>query len=637
MRTIGLVLFALHLSAQPLLTGPSPESPYGVCAHLARGGEARTQVEELALMRQAGIAWARSDFDWSGVQPDAATWRFEHLDAVVANAEKAGVQMLPILDYSVPFANPAHRHLDLWAVYVRTLVERYRARLPVWEVWNEQNLNGFWKDPNAEDYLPLLKKTYETVKSVDPNLRVAVGGFAGVPLDYIERLYACGGAKYFDIMNVHPYSHPDVPEASLEHRLGDLRAVMARYGDAVKPVWITEIGWPTQKQRLAAPGVLKAGFSAARPNKAEGWRVLVLDDPAFSETSAPSDGLLAPELPPRSRVERVTFDALQAALGGEGVDAVVLPFDERFPADGFERLLDFVRRGGVLVECGGMPFWEPLARGADGAWSKSKEYGEKFRDQLRIGVEAWWYRKGVIPEKLPVRFTGPAQGLPHPGEGFEGERFLTPHRFKEGDRFIPLLSGTAGGYTGVAAAVYKFDSDLKGAVIVSALFEKGQRGSSEEKQAKLVPRALLLALCLGVERVFWYEFQAPEIDDLDQESHFGLVHRDLSPKPAYLAYRTLTAQRPAGSRNTVRPWKSDDGALYYPQWRRPDGRAAGAVWAYRKTGVYRLTFSVPGVVLTAHTGEQVETRWEDGRSCTLPLTDAPVYFAGGALESVNAQ
>ena len=635
MRNVLIPLFialAAHAGAE---LSRAPANPYGVCAHLARGGEFTTRAEELRLMRQAGLAWARSDFDWSGVQPAPDTWAFAHLDAVLADAEQAGVQMLPILDYSVSFANPAHAHLDLWEKYVRVLVERYHARLPVWEVWNEQNLDGFWKNASPEAYLPLLKKSYETVKAVDPKLLVAVGGYSGVPTNFIDRLYQLGGAKYFDIMNVHPYTHPSAPEVGLEQRLTELKAVMTKHGDASKPVWITEIGWPTQKPRVAAPGLLRAGLQAAKPGKKGAWRIAVIDDPAFSATSAPSAELLSDELPANTRVQRLTVDALFATLAAYAVDAVVLPFDERFPADRFDELVDYVRRGGILIEYGGMPVWEPMTRGADGTWEKAKLYGEPFRDRLRIGVEAWWHKKGVIPEELPVHFVGPAKGTPQPEKGFTGERFLTPHRFKEGDRFIPLLAGTHNGYTGTAAAVYAFNSDLKGAVIVSALFERGQRGSSESMQAKMVPRANLIAFQLGVERVFWYEFQAPETDDLDPESHFGLTHRDLSPKPAFLAYRTLTALRPAGSAVVRdRPWKSLDGALYHPHWKRPDGRLAGAVWAYRKPGLYQVTFSSKEVAFTSHTGEPVETRWS-GATCILPLTDAPVYFTGGTLESAS--
>jgi len=622
-----LALFSLH--AQPAA------SPYGVCAHVTRGGESQIQTNEFRLMQEAGIAWARSDFDWSGIQrTPGGEWNFSALDAVIANAEKAGVQMLPILGYNVSFASPSCKNLDRWTNYVHAIASRYRSRLPVLEVWNEENIPGFWKDPDATNHLALLRATYETVKAVDPGLSVAVGGFAGVPTNFIERLYQAGAKSCFDIMNIHPYGQPSAPESYLEERFAGLKAVMAKYGDADKPLWITEIGWPTQVQRMSAPGTIRAGLQVAKPNKKGAWRIAVLDDPAFGNGhAAPSDAILNTELPDESRVQRLTFDALLATLASYDVDAVLLPFSETFPSDGFDKLVDYVRRGGILIKCGGMPFWDPMTRDADGRWVKAKAYGEPFRDRLRIGVEAWWYKKGVVPEEMPVTFVGPAAGVPEPKDGIKAERFLTPNGLKAGDRFVPLLSGTHNGYTGTAAAVYCFNSDLKGAVIASALFERGQQGSNEAQQAKVLPRALLLAYRLGTARTFWYEFQAPEHDDLDPESHFGILHRDLSPKPAYRAYKTLAAQRPAGSTPLDRPWKSDDGALYYPQWTLPDGRPAGAVWAYKKPGLYKLTFSVGGLALTSHTGAPVGTQWS-GNACILPLTDALVYFAGGTLESV---
>jgi len=630
---LPLFSFAVLASLCGCVQPTKAPSPYGVCAHVTRGGEAEIQVAELGLMRQADIAWVRSDFDWSGIQSKAdGAWDFTRLDTVISNAEQHGVQILPILGYDTEFANPAFTHLPLWENYVRAVSARYCGRLPVLELWNEQNINGFGKDSNPTNYLPLLRSTYATVKAVDPKLTLAVGGFAGVPTNYIDRLYQLGGGPYFDVMNVHPYGQPSPPESYLENQLADLKATMAKYGDAAKPIWITEFGWPTQKQRIAAPGVIKAGLKAARPDKNDAWRIAVFEGPGLA---APSEDVLKSELPGSARIQRLAFDALSAALDARAVDAVVLPFSEEFPADGFDKLIDFVRQGGVLIDCGGMPLWAPLTRGPDGKWVKSTRYGEAFRDPLRIGVEAWWYKKDVIPERMPVRFVGPAADLPMPKNGIAAERFLTPQNFKPGDRFIPLLSGEHNGYTGTAAAVYAYNSDLKGAVIVSSLFERGLQGSTEAEQAKLLPRALLIALHFGVVRTFWYEFQAPEVDDLDQESHFGIVHSDLSPKPAYLAYKTLTAQRPAGSAALDRPWKSADGALYYPQWKLPGGSPAGAVWAYRKAGRYALTFSTKKVALVNHAGAAVQAEWR-GRVCTLPLTDEPIYFKGGTLEATAA-
>ena len=76
----------------------------------------------------------------------------------------------------------------------------------------------------------------------------------------IEELYKLGAGAYFDIMNVHPYCIPDRPEGHLDRQLEDLRALMAKYGDADKPIWITEIGWPTNER--------KPGFN---PQKGDKW------------------------------------------------------------------------------------------------------------------------------------------------------------------------------------------------------------------------------------------------------------------------------------------------------------------------------------------------------------------------------
>lgn len=614
--------------------GAAPSTPYGICAHVTRGDEFKNRVVTFELLREVGVEWVRSDFDWQNIQPDPATWNFEHLDALVADAQKAGIQLLPILDYNSSFAKPAHKHLPQWNAYVRAVVERYQKQLPVWEVWNEQNLGAFWENPDPDAYLTLLKSSYQVIKSIDPTLKVAIGGFAGVPTNFIDRLYLAGAKFYFDIMNVHPYSHPAMPERSLETQLGGLKEVMAKHGDAQKPIWLTEFGWPTQRQQLAAPGLLKRALTTAKPDKRGPWRILVLDDRDFPSNIAPSEQLLTPELPPNSRVQRLTFDALLATLDCYTIDAVILPFGEGYPATGFDRLYRYMAEGGVLAVLGGAPFYYSYERDQSGVWQKKRGHA---RPDLRYEFEAWWYDKARIPEKMKVAYTGPAEGLPLPEGGITAERFIKSGKLKAGDRFIPLLTGTHNGYTGTAAAVVSYNSDLKGALILSALMESGQRGSSKREQAVALTRSMLIAQQLGVERLFWYEFQAPEVEALNQESHFGIVHRDYAPKPAYAAYKTLTALRPAGSQSVARPWKSEDGNLYWPQWIGPDKKPAGAVWAWREVGLFRVTLSSRVVKLVTYDGQPLAPTWEPGDApvCVLSLNDEPIYVVGASVEKIE--
>ena len=250
-----LSLLASLLTSLPAIAAAADEpkdlSPYGVCAHISRGDEHQIARQELKLMRKAGIGWVRTDFDWSGVEREPGVWKFDHLDETVAWAETEGVRILPILDYDVPWARPAHKHLDKWLQYVRRLVTRYKDRVKYWEVWNEPNLEQFWKDkPNPNDYAKLLKATHKTIKGIDPELTVVLGGTAGIPWPYLEGIYAAGGKEFFDVMNVHPYRYPQTPEERpLYDDLTRLRRLMQKHGDGAKPIWITEMGWPTHQGR----------------------------------------------------------------------------------------------------------------------------------------------------------------------------------------------------------------------------------------------------------------------------------------------------------------------------------------------------------------------------------------------------
>lgn len=245
-----LLLAAVLLLSFATVRAAEPLSPYGVCAHLARGDEHGTARQELRLMREAGIGWARADFSWTSVQRKAGgPWHFEHLDETLQWAEEEGVRILPILDYDTPWATPAYKHLDLWLEFVQRVVSRYKDRIRVWEVWNEPNLKNFWRDePNAANYVTLLAATYKKIKQIDPQLIVLCGGTAGIPWDYLEGIYKAGGRESFDVMNIHPYRYPRSPEeAPLVEDLRRLRRMMTEYGDANKPIWITEVGWPTHQ------------------------------------------------------------------------------------------------------------------------------------------------------------------------------------------------------------------------------------------------------------------------------------------------------------------------------------------------------------------------------------------------------
>jgi hypothetical protein len=65
-------------------------------------------------------------------------------------------------------------------------------------------------------------------------------------------------------------------------------------------------------------------------------------------------------------------------------------------------------------------------------------------------------------------------------------------------------------------------------------------GMSEETQAVYILRRLLESEASGVEHTFIYDFKDDGVDLYSNEQNFGLIHNNLSGKPAYFALQRLT-------------------------------------------------------------------------------------------------
>jgi hypothetical protein len=621
---IVISIFVILSSAIPSFAVET--SPYGVCAHVSRHGDHELAARQFQLMRQAGIRWARTDFDWTTVQQrENGPWDFSMFDDTVRMAEEAGITLLPILAYDVRWATPAYQHLDAWRQYVRQTVGRYQHRLRYWEVWNEPDLVQFWKEtPNPANYTTLLKATYQEIKKINPDLQVLLGGLSGIPYEYIDGIYKAGGKDCFDIMAVHPYRYPETPEAhSLKDDLDKLRKLMAEYGDADKPIWITEIGWPTHQSRNhLLDDIVRAGLAAVDPNRTD-WTLAVFDDPGYPAQINMPDSRLTAMLPGGGRIERLNL-AQMKRLTPKTHHALLLPPEESFAAAVFDTIEAYVCDGGTVIFTQGVPLYYAARLAEDGSWTRQGA-DESFRKRLHIGWHAWWTKEGV--PKAIATLTVPEAFRPQIrlSEGTPpAERFLTDTALKPGDRFIPLLQAAEGSYTGTAAAVYDLNSDLKGALLVSALLQDF-RGSTEDKQAAILPRTYLIALHSGVECVFWYNFRARETDPFYNEDHFGILHQDMKPKPAYTAMQALSRARPAGSIPLETDWQA--GSLYYPGWKRPDGQTAFALWTGGTSRNFTVTLEGSLAEALDYLGSPADFRLIDGK-LTIPLSETPIYLIG---------
>lgn len=246
------MLLLLPLAFVPLAHAgkPVPASPYGVHSHVTRGDEAPFLQDELRLMQEGNIRWLRTGFVWAAIERRHDVWDFRRHDAAVAEAERREVRILGLLHGTPEWARPTTAHLDDWLEFVRVTVSRYRGRVPAWQVWNEPNLDQFWKNPNPRDYARLLKATTPVIRQADPDALVVWGATSVLDWGFLEPALSSAG-DCFDVMAIHPYGYgdPRAPEAYIPDALAELRVLLAQHHLGDKPIWFTEWGWPSHTGR----------------------------------------------------------------------------------------------------------------------------------------------------------------------------------------------------------------------------------------------------------------------------------------------------------------------------------------------------------------------------------------------------
>lgn len=125
---------------------------------------------------------------------------------------------------------------------VRRIVERFKDNVLYWEPRNEPNFGS-----NGADFaLKELKPFYETVKKVDPKLKVLGPGTVSVGpqlLPWIEDFLKAGGARYLDGFSFHAYNNVNGDIHLARKALTSLQALLDKYGAGRLEKWQTEQGY----------------------------------------------------------------------------------------------------------------------------------------------------------------------------------------------------------------------------------------------------------------------------------------------------------------------------------------------------------------------------------------------------------
>ncbi len=229
----------------------------GVMTHFAHGWG----LGIIPRLSEAGVRHVRDELYWEAVEPVRGRFVFPpRYDAYMR--ELGARDIRPLI--ALTFSNPHHDEgmtpytdagIAAYARYAVEVLRHHGPQIEAVEIWNEYN-GGFAHGPVTQDragsYVRMLRVAHAAIKRERPDVTVLGAATAGVPLPYLERLFAAGALEYMDAVSIHPYRFDEPPEG-IEQRIAALHTLIARYNrGAPKPVWVTEIGWPTRPG--AAPG-----------------------------------------------------------------------------------------------------------------------------------------------------------------------------------------------------------------------------------------------------------------------------------------------------------------------------------------------------------------------------------------------
>jgi hypothetical protein len=240
-----------------------------------------TLTRDIAYDRQLGVNAVRLPVNlflnglyervWPA--PDAAI----NLDPVAAPINalfNAGVRVLllsPIVPWMIKNRQLDPDHYADVARLSAAFVRRWPNLIGV-EPGNEVNSSNFWPPAaNPVMFVRYLSLVYRAVKNANPAIPVLAPS-CNAPLtqkgnmsisDYTKAFYAAGGGQFCDALSIHPYPYGASSGSGNDRSrnfwagsndcMRQLREVRDAFHDSAKPIWITELGSPTNNLPIFPP------------------------------------------------------------------------------------------------------------------------------------------------------------------------------------------------------------------------------------------------------------------------------------------------------------------------------------------------------------------------------------------------
>jgi hypothetical protein len=248
----------------------------GLNANVSGWGGASTPGRMTQVAGQTGAKWLREEFNWATIEPSKGSFNWSYYDHFMTVAAQQGEHILVVFDGTPRWAGATSNTIpsdpSTYAGAVAALAARYGAQGSFWtshptltadpigtvELINEPYFsNGDSGDYNPARYAQLVKASATAGRAANPAVKYLLSAeVTGVQhgstwTDWVDALYQAvpNLNNYFDGVAIHPYGADFTGLSGLAgnqmRRTELLRQEFLSHGAADKPMWITEIGWPT--------------------------------------------------------------------------------------------------------------------------------------------------------------------------------------------------------------------------------------------------------------------------------------------------------------------------------------------------------------------------------------------------------
>jgi hypothetical protein len=280
--------------------GPcTPSSPYGFTTIHA-------DSPLVSVYRQLDVCWVRYQYHWSKIETSPGVYDWSQVDAAVAAMSAANIHVDFAIQYAPPWdltqvcsANGQHflpgpAQMQTFATVLATRYDGKHGHgyISSYEIGNEEydsyyvaGMGNNQPCRSASYYGPVLKAGYQAIKAASPQALVGMFGlwWHNEPhiQDFMTYLFANGYGPYMDYMNFHYYHSGGDPSSSngddpsFNQEWQTMHTIADHYGFGNKPIWVTEVGWPTTSGALP-------GSDTVSPQTQAQYMQYVLDESAKS-------------------------------------------------------------------------------------------------------------------------------------------------------------------------------------------------------------------------------------------------------------------------------------------------------------------------------------------------------------------